>query len=787
MVDPFMRWQKKSVNLDDVSETKTPQDNWKTVVKKKVDPFQKTYTTQKPKVSANKITKKVKKWSKMSTRSFAIWCVFFVLLIFWWVLLAWASFIKNPDAIKSVWVEPAQMKDLLKVFAILFFGTLFLFWVSLIWLNWFKLTKAKWWSSKLKYWAWLFSWIILIIMSLLFGYQTVLYIQNSVTGKVEIKTNNMVDYFVMTKDSKPILSQQLNWFSVAPVNIRFRLNKDLFLWEFGKIVNSISYVNLSCWNGQADLSRKADYYFSKDCLYLNKWEYPIILKYWYLDKTTWERIDEEQQVLTLNIRSEISINKWNYTLNDDKSMIVVWSEPIKVQYDASEIFKDFPEWWYEISWDLNWDDSFDKDDTSKIFYEYDEWWLYNINYKLPKLLWDKLQFTFPILVEQSNSAKCKLQSSKITSTKYSFKWIFTDIEWDIDIETYNFIVEDLKSWKKIKETTKSMPVFSDKFEKWKEYNIKLIFTTSDWENWSCSTTLENAWSQFQLDYNFSSFIDGKEKSILLEDDTLVLDRIPVDLYLNIEKIITELDPEEYNMRVYLDWSPLKPIEKNKYEMTIKDLNEHELNIKFIDNKWNTTDNKINIIVEKKSLIWKLIANPMVWEEPLEVTLDASSTELNDKGDEIIYFTWDFGDWTKILKNYSEWIVTHQYYFDKENENGQYDPSVTVVTRNWYEEKIELNKSIFVKRPVKTVKINLDDNPTQVAKVWTIIPVSISADWLISSIVWDFGNWNTRSGNGREYANTFTTYEKEWTYTISVNVKYSDGSESKNSIKIKIMK
>jgi hypothetical protein len=140
-----------------------------------------------------------------------------------------------------------------------------------------------------------------------------------------------------------------------------------------------------------------------------------------------------------------------------------------------------------------------------------------------------------------------------------------------------------------------------------------------------------------------------------------------------------------------------------------------------------------------------------------------------------------------LKNYSEWIVTHEYHFDKENENGQYKPNVTVITKNWYEENIELSNSIFVKRAVKSVKIILDDNPTQVAKVWTIVPMSISVDWLIKSISWNFGNWNVRSWNGREYTNTFTTYDTDWLYNIKVNIVYSDGSEVKNTIKIKIVK
>jgi len=39
-------------------------------------------------------------------------------------------------------------------------------------------------------------------------------------------------------------------------------------------------------------------------------------------------------------------------------------------------------------------------------------------------------------------------------------------------------------------------------------------------------------------------------------------------------------------------------------------------------------------------------------DPLTVTLDASISQLNDADDEVVYFTWDFGDGT-IVRNVSQ--------------------------------------------------------------------------------------------------------------------------------------
>ena len=66
-------------------------------------------------------------------------------------------------------------------------------------------------------------------------------------------------------------------------------------------------------------------------------------------------------------------------------------------------------------------------------------------------------------------------------------------------------------------------------------------------------------------------------------------------------------------------------------------------------------------------------------EPLTVTLDASTTKLNDPTDEIVYFMWDFGD-GETTRNISQGRVTHIYKYNAQGGEVQYRPKVTVTTK-----------------------------------------------------------------------------------------------------------
>lgn len=66
------------------------------------------------------------------------------------------------------------------------------------------------------------------------------------------------------------------------------------------------------------------------------------------------------------------------------------------------------------------------------------------------------------------------------------------------------------------------------------------------------------------------------------------------------------------------------------------------------------------------------------ESPLTITLDASTTTVNDPTDKIVYFSRDFGD-GESNKNTSEGRMSHMYVYNDAYENGTYTPKVTIIT------------------------------------------------------------------------------------------------------------
>jgi hypothetical protein len=94
---------------------------------------------------------------------------------------------------------------------------------------------------------------------------------------------------------------------------------------------------------------------------------------------------------------------------------------------------------------------------------------------------------------------------------------------------------------------------------------------------------------------------------------------------------------------------------------------------------NVSEQVYTVNVQRKSVKALIEASPAVGEDPLEVTLDASISPLYDETDEIVYFTWDFGD-GETKNNISQGKITHTYRFDQKNDSGQYTPIVTVKTK-----------------------------------------------------------------------------------------------------------
>jgi hypothetical protein len=134
-------------------------------------------------------------------------------------------------------------------------------------------------------------------------------------------------------------------------------------------------------------------------------------------------------------------------------------------------------------------------------------------------------------------------------------------------------------------------------------------------------------------------------------------------------------------KVSLDGVPVLSPDNKVYEFTIDTPAEHVVKILVEDLTTNAkTEKELTIRVNRDAIIGKLLVKPdSVGVSPFTVTLDASTTTLNDPKDEIVYFTWDFGD-GEIKKNISQSVVQHTYNYDQTKENGTYNPKVTISTR-----------------------------------------------------------------------------------------------------------
>lgn len=139
-----------------------------------------------------------------------------------------------------------------------------------------------------------------------------------------------------------------------------------------------------------------------------------------------------------------------------------------------------------------------------------------------------------------------------------------------------------------------------------------------------------------------------------------------------------------------------------------------------------TEKVITVVSAVSQIEPKLLITPdVVGSDPFTVTFDASSTILRDKGDQIVYLTWDFGD-GEVKKNLSQAIVSHTYKYDADNENGTYTPLVTIQTKKGHVLTFT-GDLISVMRPVPNISIDFDSHPSQIAKVGDKVDLILKAE------------------------------------------------------------
>lgn len=120
---------------------------------------------------------------------------------------------------------------------------------------------------------------------------------------------------------------------------------------------------------------------------------------------------------------------------------------------------------------------------------------------------------------------------------------------------------------------------------------------------------------------------------------------------------------------------------NIFELRVNQRNNNTIKIVVDDATRNAkTEQDISVVVDQAAIVGKLEIRPdTVGNDPFAVTFDASATVLSDPTDEIVYFSWNFGDGT-VKPNVSQSVIVHTYKYNYETENGVFKPSVEILTK-----------------------------------------------------------------------------------------------------------
>jgi hypothetical protein len=155
---------------------------------------------------------------------------------------------------------------------------------------------------------------------------------------------------------------------------------------------------------------------------------------------------------------------------------------------------------------------------------------------------------------------------------------------------------------------------------------------------------------------------------------------------------------------------------------------------------------------------------------LTVILDASKTEINVPWDEIIYFTWDFGD-GEIKKNQQNWIVVHTYNYDYKRENWIFSPKVTVTTLQWLTKVVDGPK-LNVKKWLISVDLSSISHPSRQAPAGRAVTFIAEFDWLPERTTRDFWDGTPEyTCKWRNCAEVTHTFENPWMYPVRVTLEF----------------
>lgn len=732
-------------------------------------------------VQVNKPTT-VKEGAKtnFSFKKLAIGCGFLLILLI--VGFGWGMYylIQNPNALTSVGITAATAKNLLSVFAGLFFGVFGLVGLGLLLSNIYRLITVKN-QSKLRYifgllGAFLILWVVGGGAGLVF----------SQIGKIEteqvLNPEQIVFPYLIGKDGKEFLYQG-DLPLIAPSEFSYKLQSSALLTYATKNLGEVSIQNvtLNCGNPQQQKLSYQNNTFVGRCLYGKKGDYPISLDVSYLNLLTNERQSHTIPVGTLQFTSEIHISLTS-TANTTKSTVVdstggefiLGKAPAKITIDTTSVFRDFGLQNYNVLWDMDGDDSYDRENLVTFDYIYKLPKVYYPNVKFPDL--SEVVYAFPVRVEQSDVPICDITLQHFEQSKYKIQTNFLDGSAS-SISSYSYNIIDTATNKSIEAIKKNTREIDYVFPEKGNYIVALEFITVDGKKGYCeSDTLQLAKENLEVKYVLRQKLAGESvfkeiPSSAISGTTVTLSKIPQAIQLELTSI-TPSTPA-LNKNVYVDGKVILN-QGNFYEFEINQEKTHTVEIKVEEPDLALTKNiTLSFIVDRPEIIGELTVTPDIWYEPLTVTLDASKTTLTVPDDEIIYFSRDFGD-GEVKKNLTNGVITHTYKYDYSSENGEFKPKVSISTRKGYKADIEAENTILVKKQLVQVDLSTPSHPTQIAKAGDQIQLLAEFNGLPDTMIWDFGDKSElMQCKGRSCTEVTKMYVNPGTYTIKLTLEFED--------------
>ncbi|MEI6774529.1 MAG: hypothetical protein WCL18_07265 [bacterium] len=347
----------------------------------------------------------------------------------------------------------------------------------------------------------------------------------------------------------------------------------------------------------------------------------------------------------------MSPTKSDLTFNDAKTEMIVGKAPSKVMFDASAVFKDLRLSDYKIVWDFNGDGTPDKQNNVATTFVYNEAKLHNVYVRFPNL--NNYIYTFPIRVEQSDVPVCEVIVTKGQGKEYTVTTNFFDKT--VKIVNYQFDVLDRNTKGGTIDTIKNNNgTFTYQFRGAGLYAIQNTFLTEDDKQGQCeSDDVQVGVSDFQI--NYESYFKSPQSPqfqkvagqgvVSLISGELVLTEIPTIIKLQVNQISPNTPTA--TKKVLIDGKQIISTDGKTFEFTIEDSNDHEAKLVVEDKPSGAkTEIIIPIRVNRADVIGKIIVTPdTVGTDPFTVKFDASTTVINDVNDEVVSFSWDFGDGT----------------------------------------------------------------------------------------------------------------------------------------------